>query len=86
MRAILKSPLYSDATFVAAGAPSGQASAVSEGMLSSHAGATVGKTIYRVAGAPIIRLIHDAVDPIPDDEEYKLVREARDRYYESTLL
>jgi hypothetical protein len=43
--------------------------------------AQVGRILFKTVGSRVMRILHDKIDPIPDDEEYKYVREARDKYY-----
>lgn len=81
LKIITRSTLYREPTFQGA-----DPNFVTNAMIDNAAGASAGKALYRSVGAPTIKMIHNLLDPIPDDEEYALQRQARERFYERTLL
>jgi hypothetical protein len=51
----------------------------------NQAAAAAGRAAFKIVGKPLFRMIHDAIDPIPDDEEYALQHKHRDKLYNSMV-
>lgn len=53
---------------------------------SNQSGAATGRALYNAVGQTLLEKLHNALDPIPDDEEYELVRRHRAKVWQSSLL